>query len=161
MGKRLVAYFSASKGKVTERLARELAEASEADLFEIRPQVPYTEADIKWVNPLARCNKEKFGNKEVPVEGQVENMDEYDLIMLGFPIWYGCAPNVVNTFLKGYDLSEKKIAVFATSGGSGIGKTAEKLKPYVAESTKIVKAERMSGSESKDHLKAWADECDG
>jgi flavodoxin len=160
MGKRLVAYFSASKGKVTEHLAKELAEASCADIFEIKPEVPYTEADINWVNPLSRCNKEKFGKKDVPVEGKVGNMEEYDLIMIGFPIWYGCAPNVVNTFLKDYDLSGKKIAVFATSGGSGIGKTADKLKPYISDTTEIVTAERMSGSESREALKAWADRCD-
>ena len=160
MGKRLVAYFSASRGRVTEKLAKEMASASGADIFEIKPKEPYTEADINWVNPLSRCNREKFGNKDVPVEGKVENMSEYDFIMLGFPIWYGCAPNVVNTFLKDYDLAGKKIAVFATSGGSGIGKTADKLRPYVSDTTEIVEAVRMSGSESPEELKKWADECE-
>ena len=160
MGKRLVAYFSASRGRVTEKLAKELASASGADVFEIKPEEPYTEADINWVNPLSRCNREKFGKKDVPVKGKVENMSEYDFIMLGFPIWYGCAPNVVNTFLKDYDLADKKIAVFATSGGSGIGKTADKLKPYVSDTTEIVDAVRMNGSEGTEELKKWADKCE-
>ena len=125
----LTAYFSASG--VTEEIAKAVADAAQADLFEIRPEKPYSGADLRWMNPLARCNREKLGGKDVPVAGTVEGMDEYDMIYLGFPIWYGCAPNVINTFLKGYDLSGKRIAVFATSGGSGIGKTAEKLRPYL------------------------------
>ena len=127
--KSLTAYFSASG--VTAEIAKAVADAAQADLFEIRPEKPYSGADLRWMNPLARCNREKFGGKDVPVAGTVEKMDGYDMIYLGFPIWYGCAPNVINTFLKGYDLSGKRIAVFATSGGSGIGKTAEKLRPYL------------------------------
>ena len=91
----------------------------------------YTKADIRWTNPLARCNKEFFGKKDVPVAGAVDGFADYDTVYIGFPIWYGCAPNVVNTFCKAYDWSGKKIRIFATSGGSGIGKTAEKLQPYV------------------------------
>ena len=128
--KTLVTYFSA--GGTTAKIAKAVADAAEADLFEIRPEKLYSSADLNWVNPMARCNREKFGRRDVPVAGTVERMDAYDMICLGFPIWYGCAPNVVNTFLKGYDLSGKKIAVFATSGGSGIGKTVEKLKPYLS-----------------------------
>ena len=127
--KALVAYFSA--GGVTRRVAKVLSDAAGADLFEIKPEKPYSSADLNWMNPVSRCNREKLGKKDVPVSGRVKQMDAYDLIYLGFPIWYGCAPNVVNTFLKAHDLSGKKIAVFATSGGSGIGKTAEKLRPYI------------------------------
>ena len=116
--KALVAYFSASG--VTKKVAERLAAAVGADIFEITPETPYTAADIRWTNPFARCNKEKMGKKDVPVSGRVENMADYDLVYLGFPIWYSGAPNVVLTFLKGYDLSGKKIALFATSGGSGI-----------------------------------------
>ncbi len=129
MGKTLVAFFSAEG--TTAKVARELAPALGAELFEIVPEQPYTAADLKWTNPLARCNKEKFGNKDVPVAGKVENFGDYDTVLLGFPIWYGVAPNVVNTFCQGYDWSGKKVLAFATSGGSGIGKTAEKLQPYV------------------------------
>ena len=84
------------------------------------------------MNPLARCNREKLGNKDVPIAETLANMADYDTLYVGFPIWYGCAPNVVNSFLKRYDLSGKTVVAFATSGGSGIGKTAEKLKPFVS-----------------------------
>lgn len=127
--KTLVAYFSVQG--TTARVAKELAEHLNADLYEIKPLHPYSDADIRWTNPLARCNREKLGNKDVPVIGKVENFDSYDEVFLGFPIWYGCAPNVVNTFCRNYDWSGKKVYAFATSGGSGIGKTAEKLKPFV------------------------------
>ena len=140
--KTLVAYFSAESGK-TRKIADELAEKLGAELFEITPEQPYTAADLKWTNPLARCNKEKLGKKEVPVSGKVDNWDEYDTVYLGFPIWYYGAPNVVNTFCKGYDWNGKTIHIFATSGSSGIGKTAEKLKPYV-NGAEIVKAVRVT-----------------
>ena len=126
----LVAYFSAESGR-TARVAKELAERLGADLFEIRPEKPYSSADLKWTNPLARCNREKLGRKDVPVSGKIEDLSRYDTVYLGFPIWYGCAPNVVNTFCKGYDWSGVTVHAFATSGGSGIGKTAEKLAPFV------------------------------
>lgn len=129
MEKTLIAYFSAQG--TTAKIAKATAKLLEADIFEIKPEVLYTSADIKWTNPLARCNKEKIGKKDVPVAGKIENFEEYQLIILAFPIWYGCAPNVVNTFCKGYDWTGKKVAAIATSGGSGIGKTADKLKPYV------------------------------
>ena len=125
----LVAYFSAEG--TTAKLAKELAGKLGADLFEIRPEQAYTAADIRWTNPLARCNREKLGKKDVTFVGEVASWDEYDTVYLGFPIWYGCAPNVVNTFCKGYDWTGKTVHAFATSGGSGIGKTAEKLAPYV------------------------------
>ena len=100
-------------------------------MYEIQPLHPYTAADVRYTNPLARCNKEKFGKKDVPVSGKVENFDGYDTVFIGFPIWYGAAPNVVNTFCKEYDWTGKKVYAFATSGGSGIGKTTERLQPYV------------------------------
>lgn len=133
--KTLVAYFSAEG--TTAKVAKEFADKIGADMFEIVPVEPYTKADIKWTNPVARCNKEKIGKKDVPVAGKVENFDEYDTVYLGFPIWYYCAPNVINTFCKGYDWTGKKVYAFATSGGSGIGKTAEKLAPYLAGATEI------------------------
>ena len=132
----LVAYFSAESGR-TARVAKELAERLGADLFEIRPEKPYSSADLKWTNPLARCNREKLGRKDVPVSGKIEDLSRYDTVYLGFPIWYGCAPNVVNTFCKGYDWSGVTVHAFATSGGSGIGKTAEKLAPFVKGAASI------------------------
>ena len=129
--KLLIAYFSAENG-TTARVAKNAAQALGADLFEITPEQPYTAADIRYTNPLARCNREKMGNKDVPVTGRIENFEAYDTVLIGFPIWYGCAPNVVNTFCKGYNWFGKKIAAFATSGGSGIGRTGEKLYPFVS-----------------------------
>ena len=144
MGKTLVAYFSASG--TTAALAKKLAERLGAELWEIRPEEPYTEADLKWTNPLARCNREKLGNKDVPVAGTVENWADYERVYLGFPIWYYCAPNVVNTFCKGYDWTGKQIVLFATSGGSGVGKTAEKLLPYV-KGGQIAAARLLTGED--------------
>ena len=126
----LVTYFSAEAGR-TAKVAKELAARLGADIFEIRPEKPYTETDLRYMNPLARCNREKIGNKDVPVAGRVENLSDYDTVYIGFPIWYGAAPNVVNTFCKSYDWGGIAVHAFATSGGSGIGKTAEKLQPYV------------------------------
>lgn len=126
----LVTYFSAESGR-TAGVAEDLAKKTGADLYEIKPEKPYSKADLNWKNPLARCNKEFFVKKDVPVSGTVDHFEQYDTVCVGFPIWYGCAPNVVNTFCKNYDWAGKKIIVFATSGGSGIGKTAEKLQPYV------------------------------
>ena len=96
MSNTLVTFFSAEG--TTARVAKEFAENIGAELFEIVPQELYTEADIKWTNPLARCNKEQIGKKDVPVKGTIENFDNYDTVYIGFPIWYGQAPRVVYTF---------------------------------------------------------------
>ena len=127
--KTLVLFFSAEGN--TAKVAKEYADKAGADLFEIVPEAKYTAADIRWTNPLARCNREQIAGKEVPVLGKVENFEQYEDVYIGFPIWYGQAPRVVHTFCKGYDWTGKKIHIFATSGGSGIGKTAEKLAPSV------------------------------
>ena len=152
--KALVAYFSAESGR-TANVAKSLAAAIGADLFEIKPEKPYTSSDLNYMNPLARCNREHIAKKQVSVSGKVENFAEYDTVLIGFPIWYGCAPNVVNTFCKEYDFTGKKVAAFATSGGSGIGKTAEKLKPYVSGAD-VIDAKLMNGVD-KDTLKRWVD----
>ena len=141
----LVAYFSAETGK-TRKIAEELAKSLNADLHEIVPAEPYSAADLKWVNPLARCNREKIGKKDVPVAGKVQGWEGYDTVYLGFPIWYYAAPNVINTFCKEHDWTGKKIYIFATSGSSGIGKTAEKLEPYV-KGGKIEGAKRVTSAE--------------
>jgi flavodoxin len=123
----LVIFFSA-EGK-TATIAKEFAKSINADIFEIVPQEPYSKSDINYLNPVSRCNREQFGGKDVPVEGKIENFGEYDTIYIGFPIWYGQAPRVVHSFAKEYDWTGKTVHAFATSGGSGIGKTAEKLTP--------------------------------
>lgn len=152
MSKRLVIYFSASG--VTKETAQKLADVTGADLFEIVPEEPYSAADLKWVNPFARCNREKMGKRGV------ENMGEYDMIYLGFPIWYAGAPNVVRTFVREHDFSNKKVAVFATSKGSGIGKTTEKLKAEMSESAEIRDGKVFKKSATGEDLKAWADEIE-
>ena len=136
--KALTAFFSAEG--TTARYAKALAGALRSDIFEIRPEKPYSAADLQWKNPLARCNREKFGKKDVPVQGTVDKWDQYDVIFLGFPIWYYGAPNVINTFCKGYDWKGKQVFLFATSGGSNIGKTAAKLMPYLKGDPKIISA---------------------
>ena len=137
--KTLVAYFSAEG--TTAAIAKSLAETINADIFEIKPVVPYTASDINWKNPLARCNKEKIGKKDVPIQEKISNWDTYDAVCLGFPIWYYGAPNIINTFCKGYDWSGKKVILFATSGGSNIGKTVDKLSPYLKGNPTVVSAD--------------------
>ena len=125
----LVTFFSAEG--TTKAVAEEFAKKIGADCFEIVPTQAYTKADINYLNPLSRCNKEQMGKKDVPVVGKVEDFDKYDVIYIGFPIWYAAAPRVVYTFCKDYNWEGKKVYAFATSGGSGIGKTAEKLGEYI------------------------------
>ena len=148
--KAVVTYFSAEAG-TTRKIAEELSAATAADLYEIRPEKPYSGADLKWTNPLARCNREKLAKKDVPVAGRVPGWETYDTVYLGFPIWYYGAPNIVNSFCKAYDWSRKRVYVFATSGSSGIGKTAEKLSPCL-KGGKIMDAKRVT---SAGELAGW------
>ena len=155
MSKALVAYFSASG--VTAKVAERLAAAAGTDLFEIRPTEPYTEKDLKWTNPLARCNKEKIGRKDVPIKDSIADIDNYDVIFVGFPIWYYSAPNIIVTFLRSYDFTGKKIALFATSGGSDIGKTADKIRPLISGTVNIVAAKLFQPGDGEDVLRQWAE----
>lgn len=154
MKKTLVAFFSASG--VTAEVAKRLAAAIDADLFEIVPQTPYSAADLKWTNPIARCNREKIGKKAVPLSASVENWADYETVFLGFPIWYYGAPNVIETFAKGYDWSGKTAVIFATSGGSAIGKTVEKLLPHMPGCAGVSDACVFPSGVSGDELAAWA-----
>ena len=127
MSKTLVAYFSATG--TTARAAERLAKAIGADLHEIRPKVPYTKKDLDWTDTHSRSTLEMKDKTSRPeIEGRVENMDQYDTIYVGFPIWWYVAPTIINTFLEAYDFSGKTVIPFATSGGSGMGKTLEGLK---------------------------------
>lgn len=120
MARKLVAYFSASG--VTARAARELARAEGADLFEIVPEEPYTAADLDWRDRRSRSSLEERDRTIRPaVAGRVDDMGAYDTVYVGFPIWWGHEPAIVDTFLESYDLSGKTVAPFATSGGSGAG----------------------------------------
>ena len=128
MGKKLVAYFSASG--TTKKPAQLIAKATGADLYEITPKVAYTEADLNWMDKKSRSSVEMNDKKFRPeVEDKDAHIAEYDEIILGFPIWWYVAPTIVNTFLEKYDFSGKKIVLFATSGGSGFGNTVKELQP--------------------------------
>ena len=128
MSKKLVAYFSASG--VTAKLAKTLAAAIGADLFEILPEKPYSAADLDWTNKESRSTIEMNDKSFRPaVANRVENMAEYDAVYVGFPIWWYVAPTIINTFLEQHDLTGKTIVPFATSGGSGMGNTNAELAP--------------------------------
>ena len=128
MGKKLVAYFSASG--VTKKTAEMLAEAAGADLYEITPKVAYTKADLDWMNKKSRSSVEMSDKTIRPeIEDKDAHVENYDEIIVGFPIWWYVAPTIINTFLEKYDFSGKKIVLFATSGGSGFGNTVKELEP--------------------------------
>lgn len=127
MSKILVAYFSASG--VTKKVAEKLAALVNADIHEIKPKVPYTKADLNWMDKKSRSSVEmndKTFRPEIVKEDL--SLSSYDTILLGFPIWWYVAPTIINTFLENYDFSGKKIVLFATSGGSGFGNTIKELK---------------------------------
>ena len=127
MHKILVAYFSASG--VTKGVAQRLAKAAGADLFEIRPAVPYTQADLNWTDKKSRSSVEMNDPLSRPeIAEKLPNMADYDTVFVGYPIWWYVAPHIINTFVESYYLSGKTLVAFATSGGSGIGKTVEELK---------------------------------
>ena len=127
MSKKLVAYFSASG--VTKNAAERLAKAVDADLFEIKPQVPYTNADLDWMNKKSRSSVEMSNPDSRPAIAEtLPNMQDYDTVFVGFPIWWYVAPTIINTFLESYDFSGKTMVPFATSGSSGMGKTVDVLK---------------------------------
>lgn len=156
MSKKLVAYFSASG--VTAKVAKTLAEAAGADLYEIKPEVSYTKADLNWMDKKSRSTVEmndlSFRPAIVDRNAGVEN---YDVIFVGFPIWWYIAPTIINTFLESYDFSGKTVVLFATSGGSGMGKTAAGLKGSVAADTRIIEGKLLNGRQSVEDLKAWTD----
>ncbi len=128
MSKKLVAYFSAS-GK-TAGTAKQLAEAAGADIYEIKPAVPYTSADLNWQDKQSRSSVEMSDHSSRPGLADTNaDIKEYDTVYVGFPVWWYIAPTIINTFLEAYDFSGKKIVLFATSGGSGFGKAVENLMP--------------------------------
>lgn len=153
MSKILVAYFSASG--VTKRTAEKVAEAAGADLYEIAPKEPYTRADLDWMNKKSRSSVEMNDPSSRPEIGtKVEDMSVYDTVIIGFPIWWYTAPTIIKTFLESYDFSGKKIALFATSGGSGFGNTVKDLKPSVAASAEFV-SEKLLNRVSDTEIAEW------
>jgi len=151
----LVAYFSASG--VTERAAKELAQVLGADVYKIEPAVPYTEADLNWMNGKSRSTVEmKDPSSRPELGGEQADISAYDTVYLGYPIWWGVAPHIINSFLESGDFSGKTIVPFATSGGSGIGNTKKYLAPS-APGAVLAEGKRLGGTVDADALKKWTD----
>ena len=159
MGKKLVAYFSASG--VTAELAKTLTAVADADLYEIKPEVLYTKADLDWMDKKSRSSIEMNDQSSRPtIADRDANIAEYDVIFIGFPIWWYVAPTIINTFLESYDFSGKTIVPFATSGSSGLGKTVEKLKPSVSDMAILKEGKLLNGRSSEETLKKWVESLD-
>lgn len=151
----LVAYFSA--GGTTARAAKALAKAAGADLYEIRPAVPYTRADLNWTDRNSRSSVEMNDRHFCPALADPKipiSIDKYDVIFLGFPIWWSAAPTIINTFLESGDFTGKTIILFATSGGSGLGQSAANLRPS-APGADIVNGKVLNGRLSEESLISW------
>jgi len=155
MSKKLVAYFSASG--TTAAVAENLAKAAGADLYEIKPAVAYTRADLNWQDKNSRSSLEMRDKSSRPELADTNaNIAEYDTIFVGFPVWWYVAPTIINSFLEAYDFSGKKVVLFATSGGSGFGKAVSGLQPS-APKAEIVEGEILNGRPNGAKLKAFAD----
>lgn len=156
MSKKLVAYFSATG--VTAKVAETLADAIGANLYEIEPAVPYTQADLNWMDNQSRSTIEMKDKKFRPAIADTDAaIAGYDVIFVGFPIWWYVAPTIINTFLEKYDFSGKKIVLFATSGGSGFGNTVEELKISVSDKATIIEGGLLNGKQTYQSLTAWVD----
>lgn len=154
MSKKLVAYFSASG--VTANAAKMLAKAAGADLYEIKPENPYTKADLNWMDKNSRSSVEMKDKAYRPaIADKDAKIENYDVIFIGFPIWWYVAPTIINTFLESYDFSNKTIVLFATSGGSGFGKTVQELKSSVSSTVNIIEGKLLNGRMSEDVLISW------
>lgn len=153
--KALVTYFSASG--VTAGVAKNLAKAAGADLYEIKPEVPYTSADLNWNDKQARSTVEMHDKSIRPaIADKNANISEYDVIYVGFPIWWYVAPTIINTFLEAYDFSGKTVVLFATSGGSGFGNTVKELKDS-CPGARLIEGKVLSSRQSEAELKKWLD----
>lgn len=156
MSKTLVAYFSASG--VTAKAAKALARAAGADLYEIRPAAPYTQADLDWTNQKSRSSVEMNDLSFRPALADSDaDVAGHDVILLGFPIWWYVAPTIINTFLESYDFSGKTVILFATSGGSGFGKAVAGLQGS-APAAVIKEGRMLNGRQSEAELKKWLQE---
>ncbi len=152
MEKVLVAYFSASG--TTAQKAKEIAKAVGSDLYEIRPEVSYTSDDLDWMNKNSRSSVEMNDKAFRPALANKDaHIEDYDVILLGFPIWWYVAPTIINSFLESYDFTGKKIVLFATSGGSGFGKTVDGLKASVSSGAEIKEGYLVRSSSDVDKMK--------
>jgi flavodoxin len=154
MSKTLVAYFSASG--TTAKVAKKMAEAIGADLFEIKPETPYSGADLNWQNKNSRSSVEMNDRSSRPaIAVKAADMPQYDVVFVGFPVWWYREPSIIDTFMESYDFAGKTVIPFATSGGSGLGDSAANMQK-LAKGAKVVNGKRFSGSASAEELKAWA-----
>ena len=154
MGKTLVAYFSASG--TTAKVAKDLAVATGADLFEIAPEHPYTSADLNWNNSSSRSSVEMNDETCRPaIAGTVDDMTAYDVVFVGFPVWWYVEPRIIDTFLEGYDFSGKTVVPFATSGGSGLGRAPQRMQA-IAAGAKVLPGGLLNGRPSQAELSTWA-----
>ena len=159
MSKKLVAYFSVSG--VTAKVADMLADAVSADIYEIRPEVPYTKADLNWMDKKSRSTIEMNDKTSRPALADKDaNVEQYDTIFLGFPVWWYRAPSIINTFLESYNFSGKKIILFATSGGSEFGKTVEELKVSVPATCEIIEGKLLNGKQTIPAIRNWTEALD-
>lgn len=149
----LVAYFSATN--TTEGVAEQIANGLNADLYEIVPAEPYTDADLDYNDNNSRSTLEMNNPDARPaISGSVENMEQYDIVFIGYPIWWSEAPRIVSTFVESYDFSGKTIVPFCTSGGSGIGSSASNLEQLTSGATWL-DGQRLNGSDSQDTIMEW------
>lgn len=154
MSKKLVAYFSASG--VTEKAAKTLAAAANADLFKIKPVTPYTNADLDWMDKNSRSTIEMNDPSARPeIVGKCADMSDYDVVFVGFPVWWYVEPRIIDTFLEAYDFSGKTVIPFATSGGSGLGKTAENFRKILGKNVTVKDGKVLNRGETE--IKTWLD----
>lgn len=154
MGKKLVAYFSASG--TTKKAAEMIAKAAKADLYEIVPKQLYSKADLNWMDKKSRSSVEMSDKKYRPeITDTDANISNYDEIILGFPIWWYVAPTIINTFLESYDFSGKKIVLFATSGGSGFGNTVRELQDSAPGA--VIEEGEVFNKTTKQKIAAWVE----
>ena len=156
MGNVLVAYFSASG--VTAGVAKKLADAAGADLYEIAPEQVYTKADLNWMDKESRSSVEMNDRSARPaIATKVENMDQYDTVFVGFPVWWYREPSIIDTFMEAYDFGGKTVVPFCTSGSSGIGDTYKNLQELAPGAT-VVEGKRLASGVSESDLSAWVKE---
>ena len=155
MRKIIVAYFSASG--VTKRVAEKLANAIGADLFEIVPKIPYSKADLNWMNNHSRSSVEMADRSSRPEIDSRIDLSAYDAVLIGFPIWWYREPSITDTFRESFAFSGKTVVPFATSGGSGLGDTAKNMRA-LAPGAVVLDGKRFKASANEQELKEWADE---
>ncbi len=155
MKKILVAYFSASG--VTERVAKKMADATGTDLFEIKPDQPYTRADLNWMDKNSRSTVEMKDKNCRPAIAEKPDVSDFNVILVGFPVWWYREPSIIDTFMESTDFAGKTVVPFCTSGRSGLGDSAKNMQA-LAPGAKVLEGKRFSASASSDELKKWAEQ---